>query len=124
MAALIDVVFLLIVFFMTVSQFSRVQAKDIVLPEAASGEVRDASSGPIVVNVHRDGRIEIAGRTYTDQTVREGLTRHGPKGVSVLIRSDRDTPWQAVSGVMHVCGQIGIRRVRIAVVEGDGQNGL
>ena len=124
-APLIDVVFLLIIFFMTISQISKVEVEKLALPEARAGEISEPEPpGPFIVNVHQDGRIVMAGREETIGELGKLLTRqvekHGADKVTVLIRGDRDTPWERVSDVMRACAALGIGKVKVAVVESGG----
>jgi len=121
-APLIDVVFLLIIFSMTVSHFTRVEAETLDLPEAREGEGRE--SGPpqrVVVNVRRDGRVVVGGRERSAEelggVLDEAVGGSAASGLAVLIRADRAAPWQHVADVMAACGTRGIGRVRVSVVE-------
>ncbi|NLX07862.1 MAG: biopolymer transporter ExbD [Phycisphaerae bacterium] len=120
-AALIDVVFLLIIFFMTVSQFTRVEAEPLALPEAQQGRQDDSAMGRMIVNLHADGRIVVAGRTCSDEQLQALLVREksaaGPDGPAVLIRGDRDALWRSVSTVMRLCAAENIQKVRVSVVD-------
>ncbi len=121
-APLIDVIFLLIIFFMTVSQISRVEVEKLTLPEAVRGE----ASGPVrqlTINVHPDGRIIAHGHNQNVTTLRRLLATEKDRTnlgeLSVLLRVDRDTPWEKVGPVMNVCAAGGIDRVKIAVLEAE-----
>ena len=57
---MIDVVFLLLCFFITTAVFSQWENEvDIVLPTAQSGKLPDRLPGEVVVNVSRDGTVTI-----------------------------------------------------------------
>jgi biopolymer transport protein ExbD len=119
---LVDVVFLLIIFFMTVSQMYRPPAEQLDLPEAESGKTtEEMPAGVVVVNVHPDGRVVVANRLETaaslDRLLAETVRRGDPETASVLIRADRHTPWNHVGAIMHACARHGIARVKVAVVE-------
>jgi biopolymer transport protein ExbD len=121
-APLIDVVFLLIIFFMTISQIAKVEVDKLSLPEAKEGRTAtEAPAGRIVVNIHRDGRIVVGGRALSIASLR-GILAAELEGkstdeVSVLVRGDRDSNWQEVARVMDACAAQGIHRVRVAVLE-------
>ena len=121
-ASLIDVVFLLIIFFMTVSQVSRSEAENLELPKAVQSQPDDKSQlKRLVVNVRQDGLIvmfdselslEAAEKLLVDE-----MTQYGRENIIVLIRADRQTDWQQVAAVMQICTNNGIARVRVAVIE-------
>jgi biopolymer transport protein ExbD len=71
-APLVDVVFLLLVFFMLTSTFSRPEAIEVVLPEADSGETVDET--PIEVVLDRDGGVRRGGAAVTLEELQAGIT--------------------------------------------------
>ena len=58
---LIDVVFLLLIFFMVTTTFASETKIDLTLPEAASGEGIDSEISAISLNVDKDGRYSVNG---------------------------------------------------------------
>jgi biopolymer transport protein ExbD len=122
MAPLIDVVFLLIIFFMTVSSITRVEVARVALSEAHKGEPPPADrTGRIVINVLKDGRIVAGHRDHTveslDGFVAGQLGGRPPSAVSVLVRADRDLPWEKAAGILRICAKHSITKVQVAVVE-------
>ena len=122
-APLIDVVFLLIIFFMTVSQITRVEVVPLELPEAAMTEL--PQTGRLVINVLDDGRISVDGRKHTVDSLNKmlsvGAATRKPGDVSVLIRGDRSLPWSEASRIFQACTTNRIDRVHIAVNEVTGK---
>ena len=119
-APLIDVVFLLIIFFMTVSQISRVEVEDLVLPEAAAGQPRPPVRR-LIVNVHATGRRVVSGQDQSMASLvrmlADAVNEPGGRELSVLVRADREADWAHVAEVMQACAANGIGRVRVAVSE-------
>ncbi len=121
-APLIDVVFLLIIFFMVISQFTQIEIEALDLPEARQGDhPTDPLDRQIIINVHMDGRIMIAGTNYTldsfGQLLQAKLTKYIATEISVLIRADQQTPWGKISEIMEVCASQAVIQVRVAVVD-------
>ena len=121
-APLIDVVFLLIIFFMVVSQFTQIEIDTLDLPQAAQGESpTEPLDKQIILNVHPDGKIRIAGQDFTVDSfeflLQSKLDLISPEDLSILIRGDRKTPWRLVRPLMEACGRHAISRVRVAVTE-------
>ena len=121
---LIDVVLLLIIFSMVVSQFKRLQAEDLKLPEAHAWQSpAAATSGRIVVNVLADGRMVVFGREHTLDSLAALLAgeadRVGAPAVRVVIRGDRRSDWPHASAVLTRCARLGIRNVKVAVIPPD-----
>lgn len=126
-APLIDVVFLLIIFSMTVSHFTSAAIEEVALPEAEKGEPQDnAEPSQLVINIDRTGTVIISGQRTAPPDIDRFLAAEAKAPgdahvTSVLIRSDRDTPWRAVAEVMNLCAKHNITSVRVAVVKpGDG----
>jgi len=121
-APLIDVVFLLIIFFLTVSHITKVQVEALTLPQATEGEKSEQLAGSrVVINVHQDGRIVVAGEVREsnslEQMLRTEQKRVGGDGLSVLLRGDREASWAIVSEIMQICTRLGINEVTVAVIE-------
>ena len=121
MTPMIDVIFLLIIFFMTVTEMGSLEfSQDLTLPEAASAVVdRKAPGEKLVVNILRDGRYVVAGATRTETELRWDLERKArvaaggaePIALSVILRVDRAVPYGDVRRVLNSCAEFGIRDV-------------
>ena len=121
-APMIDVVFLLIIFFMTVSTLTRVEGESVDLPEAEEMETQsELSLGRIIINVKPDGGIIVSGREETLASLSvllgEEVEQRGADKVSVLIRGDRNADWEDVGRVMQTCATHGIDAVTVAAIE-------
>lgn len=124
-APLIDVVFLLIIFFMTVAQIKSVEIVPIELPEAKTRE--QAQTGRLVINVwKRDGvtSLNLDGRPHTFESLHSmlaiGAQNRKPGDVEVLLRGDRNLDWSDAARVLQTLAANRIDRVRIAVVQPAG----
>jgi biopolymer transport protein ExbD len=121
-APLIDVVFLLIIFFMTVSQMTRIGGEPVQLPEAQSHELNEElPTGIIVITIQRNGQMSVEGESHTLATLGKLLseaTRGKPaNSVPVLIRADAYSLWDQVGRVMNICAANQLAKVRVAVIE-------
>ena len=119
---MIDIVFLLIIFFLVSSHLaSREVLVELELPEAASGREPPAQRGArITINVLPDGGILLAGATVGPEELSRRLAfesaRSGPD-LEVRVRSDRDVAYQFVEPVLIGCARAGIWNVGFAVVD-------
>ncbi len=121
---LIDVVFLLLIFFMVSTSFERPSVLRIDLPEASTSETENL---PTVVEfiVSEDGRLFVGDDELVDQrqaTVQAALAerfRQTPDAV-LVVRADGEAPHRLVVRVLDSAAAEGIRRVSIATVEGEG----
>ncbi len=120
-APLIDVVFLLIVFFLTVTHITQVRVEALSLPEATEVETSDRLAGNrLIVNVHKQGRIVVAGETYEPDSL-EVMLRAEQEDVSrgdlsVLLRGDREALWASMSDIMRIFTKLNLNRIDVAVL--------
>ncbi len=105
MTPMIDVVFLLIIFFLVSSHLARQESHlPLPLPAAESGEARDEMYHQrVVVNVKLDGAMSLAGRNVSsDELERRLQNEHERVGadLEVRIRCDRNVPFQFVRPIL------------------------
>jgi biopolymer transport protein ExbD len=103
---MIDVVFLLLCFFITTTVFSQWEYEvDIVLPTSQSGKAPDRLPGEIIVNVDRGGAFSVNQVPQTAAQLRERLVRLARvfPGQPVIIRADRLTAYEHVMQAIDVC---------------------
>ena len=109
MTPLVDVAFLLLIFFMTTTQFQPPEKEKITLPTSAS-EFKKPESNIITVNVTREGRLGIEfmerrEKKYvliTPQDFGQWLTtaRYAAPSAFVLLKADKDAPFGIVEQIM------------------------
>ncbi|MCP8686862.1 ExbD/TolR family protein [Marinobacterium sedimentorum] len=118
---LIDVVFLLLIFFMVSTTFTRETHLQVDLPEA-SGEPGEASEQLLEVLIDAQGRYSINGQPLVNSkpdTLRQALRQSAgeERDRPLLITADGTTPHQAVVTVMDVAGQLGFVQLSITTRE-------
>jgi biopolymer transport protein ExbD len=124
MTPMIDVVFLLIIFFLVSSHLAKQEVQfPLPLPTADSGsESLDESSARLTVNVMLDGSLLLAGRQVTPddlgRRLRDKLQDAGPN-LQVRIRSDRGAPYRYVEPIMLACARTGIWDVSFSVYRSE-----
>ncbi len=120
---LIDVVFLLLVFFLVATTFADDEVEmDLELPEATSGE--PSSSGHIiVVSVARDGKMTVDGRLVTLDGLRQKLRAAATSNreQEVLIRGDTRVQFGMVAKAFDACLAAELRRISIAAQPAETQ---
>lgn len=120
-APLIDIVLLLIVFCMTVTQLTKAHTEDLELPEGKQGiGLEDIEPQRLVVNVLKpDGKLMIRGMEYTMTMVAalldESVESLRSGETTVVVRCDRSAPWSPVARLTQMCTDRNIFRVRVAV---------
>lgn len=114
---MIDIVFLLIIFFMVGTRFSEIEQQyDVELPTAAPVEPMSSRPDALVLNVNRNGSVAISGEEISLNELRTRLeaARKAYAEQAVLIRGDGEGMYQAVVDVMDVCHQAKIHRFSLA----------
>ena len=115
---LIDVVFLLLIFFMVTTTFSRETRLLVNLPEA-NAELVESQSAQIEIIVAREGNYVINGRPLVDnrfETLIRGLEleSEGDRDLSIILIADAEATPQSVVTAMDAIGQSGFSRLNIA----------
>ncbi len=122
---LIDVVFLLLIFFMVSTSFERESEINITLPEASEEYTEQK---PLAVNVAVDasGRVFVNGRPLVNSqllTIREAL-RDAASGLDnppVIINADEKATHDSVVRIMDAARQIDLVRITFATRQLDEQ---
>lgn len=106
LTSMLDVIFLLLCFFVTVSVFSQWENEIyITLPQAKTSDEPDRLPGEIVVNLFADGAIKVNGNAMTLADLGERLkklSRFYP-GQAVIIRSDKETKYENLVRLLDTC---------------------
>lgn len=120
--SLIDVVLLLVVFFMLSSNFSAEGRLRIRLPQAASVPTEQRSAEPLVVTVSATGTYLVNGRELINtspDTLRDAILKTAgtaSRAAPVTIRADGRATHQAVVTAMDVLGRLGFTQMNLATV--------
>ena len=121
MTPVIDMVFLLLIFFLCATRFDQEERElAAVLPEVAEAEPLSMPPQELVVNVTRDGQYVIMGQTLSEEQLASLLHDAGSKNPgtqAVLIRGDAEAAWRAGVRVMGLCNRANITNYRVAVVQ-------
>ncbi len=106
MTSMLDVIFLLLCFFVTVSVFSQWESEiSIKLPTAATSEEPDRLPGEIIVNLAKDGKVTVNGKLLTLEELKTRLARISKfyPGQPVIIRADKEVRYETLVGVIDTC---------------------
>jgi biopolymer transport protein ExbD len=112
---LIDVILVLIIFFVITTTFDARSVLKLELPQA-NGERNDAQDGTLSLLINADGRYFVDDREALRTDV-ESLKRTiaevagDDRERTVLLRADARTPWQAVVTAYDALGQLGFKRI-------------
>ena len=132
---LIDIVFLLLIFFMVSTTFTKESQLKIQLPEA-KGEPTSTQKVPqLVIEISSLGVYAVKGPDDADarqvintsddalqRVIRGAVVGQEKDKLIVIIRADKDTPHHAVIGALSVAGQLGLSRITFATETQAGDN--
>jgi len=106
LTSMLDVIFLLLCFFVTISVFSQWENEvDIQLPSAVTSDEPERLPGEIVVNLAKDGRVTVNGSALTLDDLKTRLAKVARfyPGQPVIIRADRDTKYDCLVKLIDTC---------------------
>jgi len=116
---MIDVVFLLLCFFVTSQIFSQWETEiDVALPTALTGDVPQRLPGEVIINVRSDGATVVNGQILEGEALRSMMDRLVKlfPGQPVLLRADKSTDYEYVIRVLDTCRQADIWNISFATL--------
>ncbi|GAB3472417.1 ExbD/TolR family protein [Azotobacter salinestris] len=123
LASLLDVVFILLLFFVVSTTFTRETQLKVDLPEAVSGTPPEtAEPKQLEVLIDADGSYSLNGQALISSDL-DSLMRalqkesDGDNKLPLVISADGKTPHQAVITAMDAAGKLGFAHLRITTVE-------
>ena len=120
LTSMLDVIFLLLCFFVTASVFSQWESEiSISLPSASTSETPSRLPGEVILNVARDGSVTVNARKLTLNDLGERLRKVADfyPGQPVVIRADRETSYDSLVKVLDTCRTAGVWNFSLATVE-------
>jgi biopolymer transport protein ExbD len=123
LTSMIDVLFLLILFFVVATKFMDSERQiELKVPQVSDRGALTAAPEKKVINVYQDGAITLDGADVTLEQLTKHLSaaRSQYKGIGVLVRGDGTGQFQRVASVLSACRQAGIAELGIAVRSAEG----
>ena len=117
MTSMLDVIFLLLCFFIASSIYSQWELQvDIQLPTAQTGKQPNRLPGQIIINLDREGVVTVNERVLSSEELldRMRLLAANFPGHPVVLRSDAQTPYEKVVHVIDLCRQADIDNISFA----------
>jgi biopolymer transport protein ExbD len=118
LTSMIDVLFLLIIFFMAGTQFTQAERKiGLKVPQVSDGGALAAVPEKKIVNVYRDGQITLDREPVTvdELSRRLNAAREQYPDLGVMVRGDGGGEFQHVATVLNACRKAGIIELGVAV---------
>ena len=123
LTSMLDVIFLLLCFFVTVSVFSQWENEiSIQLPSATTAQEPDRLPGEVVLNLSKDGKVTVNGRVLALDDLKTRLARISKfyPGQPVIIRADKEVRYETLVGVIDVCREADVWNFSLAT-DGEGK---
>ncbi len=118
LTSMIDVLFLLIIFFMVGTKFVESERQiELKVPQVKPGGALTAAPEKKVVNVYHDGQITLDHKDVTleELTTRLAAARGQYKALGVMVRGDGAATFQRIASVLNACKQAGVADLAISV---------
>lgn len=123
LTSLIDVIFVLLLFFVVTTTFSRPTQLKIELPEAASGTPpQDSALKQLEIQISADSQFQVNGQALLNNDLNNLMSAlqresEGDNSLPLTISADGKAPHQAVITAMDAAGKLGFAHLRITTVE-------
>ena len=122
LAPMIDVVFLLLIFFIVTWQYAQFERDmDISVPAAEESVDQPRKQGEIIVNVRESGEIVLNGRVVSNQELQAKLNAISQEfpNQAVILRGASEASYQTIIDVLDQIKKAGIWNVAFATVKPD-----
>lgn len=127
MTPTIDIVFQLLIFFLTTAQLAQFSRADLELPTESGEAIESAEEAGLIINIHPDGTIEVAGKALDDESfaimteeLAMGMDADALLRLRPLVRADKAAPAERLNRVLELLQRAGVVSVRIATSPGKG----
>ncbi len=120
LAPLVDVLLLLLIFFLLTWNAARTENElDVKVPKASAAKEQSRPIGDVVVNVKSDGNVVVNRRTLSGPELQEllsGLVQLDADQ-AVVIRGDEAGQYKNIIDVLNICSQAGVTNVAFATAK-------
>ena len=120
LAPLVDVLLLLLIFFLMTWNAARNENElDVKVPKASAAKEKAAPIGDVIVNVKSDGNVIVNRRTLSGAELSDllkNLVQLSPDQ-AVVIRGDEAGAYKNIIGVLNICSEAGITNVAFATAK-------
>jgi biopolymer transport protein ExbD len=120
LAPLVDVLLLLLIFFLLTWNAARNENElDVKIPKATAAKEKSAPIGDVIVNVKSDGSVVVNRRTLNEADLTnllKGLVQLNPDQ-AVVIRGDEAGANKYIVNVLNICSQAGVTNVAFATAK-------
>jgi biopolymer transport protein ExbD len=112
---LIDVLVMLVFFAFVTMQFKQASTMNLTLPKVETAGKSELKDNLITISIAKEGTVEFNSQHATMETLQELIKQVAAvsKDVTVIIRSDENTPLRYVTQAMDTCRKQGLNKIRL-----------
>ena len=118
-SSMIDVMFILIIFFLVTTTFKEEEVDHLVkLPVESRNQSLTQTAGNLIkVNIRDNGAYVVMGQAVTEENLTEWMQEEREKKpeIKVLVRCDKESKHLYLANVMSICRFVGVPEANIAV---------
>ncbi len=119
MGPMIDLVFLLLIFFMVASVVTELEKVEIDIPESSHAKVPDDTKGRMMLSVDANNQVYVGTAPVTIEELQAEVEKEldlNPE-LRILIRADRRVEYKTCKDIMRACGEVGATDLIYATFE-------
>lgn len=117
LTSMIDVVFLLIAFFMTVTSFASAEMVKVEMPIAPEAKVPEDSRDRQFISIDKDGNYFLGAKPSDADEIEQAIAARAQTAdfKGVYLRADAETPYRYTSEIMKRCAKVGVFNIIFGV---------
>ncbi len=126
LTSMIDLLFILLIFFMTASMYAQFESElNVQVPVSSEAVSIEREPTEIIVNVTRDGKFVVNQVERSLKEIEDMLLQIASvyRGEHIIIRGDQETPYRNIIAVLDACKKADIWNVSFAVVKVEEDSG-
>ena len=120
MTPLIDIVFLLLIFFVLNSQFDKLTTMELSLPKVNSNQLNELANENLIIEINSAEEIILNGKRLSEfsyTSLNDFIINNYPENKKAVISADSDTKYQHLVTVMDVLNKNNVDSVEIIAIE-------
>jgi biopolymer transport protein ExbD len=119
LSGMIDVLFILIIFFLVTTTFKEEEIDhEVTLPVDARNQSLTESTGDLIqINIRKSGAYVLMGNQMSEEQISEWMAAEIQRkpDIKVLIRCDQEAKHLYLANIMSICRHVGVPRANIAL---------
>ena len=119
MAPMIDLVFLLLIFFMVASVVTELEKVEVAIPESSHAKVPEDTKGRMMLSIDANNQVYVGTQPVTIEELKvliDGELELNPN-LRILIRADERVEYKTCKELMIACGEVGATDLIYATFE-------